>query len=99
VLAAELAAAGQDGRSFSEGLARYAAVRSPRAMRVQRSARTWGEIWHVDGIAKLIRDELLRTRDVADHRHVAWLYGDSALQSSQDATPRDATVKEKESPS
>jgi 2-polyprenyl-6-methoxyphenol hydroxylase-like FAD-dependent oxidoreductase len=78
VLAAELAAAGQDGRSFSEGLARYAAVRSPRAMRVQRSARTWGEIWHVDGTAKLIRDELLLDRDVADHKHVAWLYQDDA---------------------
>jgi salicylate hydroxylase len=45
-------------------------------MRVQRTARTWGEIWHVDGVAKLIRDELLRTRDVADHRHVEWLYGE-----------------------
>jgi 2-polyprenyl-6-methoxyphenol hydroxylase-like FAD-dependent oxidoreductase len=78
VLAAELAAASQDGRPFSEGLARYAAVRSPRAMRVQRSARTWGEIWHVDGTAKLIRDELLLDRDVADHKHVAWLYQDDA---------------------
>jgi salicylate hydroxylase len=43
-------------------------------MRVQRTARTWGEIWHVDGIAKLIRDELLLDRDVTDHKHVAWLY-------------------------
>jgi salicylate hydroxylase len=73
-LAAELAAAGQAGRPFSEGLASYAALRSPRAMRVQRTARTWGEIWHVDGIAKLIRDELLLDRDVTDHKHVAWLY-------------------------
>jgi hypothetical protein len=43
---------------------------------VQRTARTWGEIWHVDGVAKLIRDELLRDRDVTDHKHVEWLYGD-----------------------
>ena len=77
-LAAELAAAGNAGRPFSEGLTRYAAVRSPHAMRVQRSARTWGEIWHVDGTAKLIRDELLLDRDVADHKHVAWLYQDDA---------------------
>ena len=34
-----------------------------------------GEIWHVGGVAKLIRDELLLTRDVADHRHVSWLFG------------------------
>jgi hypothetical protein len=26
-------------------------------------------------VAKLIRDELLLTRDVADHRHVSWLFG------------------------
>ena len=73
-LAAELAAAGAAGRPFSEGLAGYAAIRAPRAMRVQRAARTWGEIWHVRGVAKLIRDELLLDRDVADHKHVAWLY-------------------------
>jgi salicylate hydroxylase len=81
VLAAELAAAGNAGRPFSEGLASYAARRAPHAMRVQRTARTWGEIWHVDGVAKLIRDELLRTRDVADHRHVEWLYGDSVTEN------------------
>jgi salicylate hydroxylase len=75
-LAAELAAAGAAGRPFSEGLASYAAIRAPRAMRVQRAARTWGEIWHFRGVAKLIRDELLLDRDVADHKHVAWLYRD-----------------------
>jgi 2-polyprenyl-6-methoxyphenol hydroxylase-like FAD-dependent oxidoreductase len=77
VLAEQLTAAGSAGQSFSEGLSRYTAIRAPRAMRVQRAARTWGEIWHVDGVAKLIRDELLLDRDVADHKHVAWLYGDA----------------------
>src|ERR1700733_1584727 len=83
VLAAELAGAAAAGRPYSEGLARYAAVRAPRAARVQRTARTWGEIWHVGGVAKLIRDELLLTRDVADHRHVSWLFG-------EEGTPRRA---------
>ena len=82
VLAAELAGAGAAGRPFSEGLARYAALRAPRATRVQRTARTWGEIWHVDGVAKLIRDELLLTRDVADHRHVSWLFGHSVFETA-----------------
>jgi salicylate hydroxylase len=77
-LADALAAAGNAGRPPAEGLAAYAARRAPRAMRVQRTARTWGEIWHVDGVAKLIRDELLIDRDVADHRHVAWLYDEAA---------------------
>jgi len=76
-LAACLAAAGAAGRPASDGLADYAATRAPRAMRVQRTARTWGEIWHVDGVAKLLRDELLLDRDVADHRHVGWLYSDA----------------------
>jgi 3-hydroxybenzoate 6-monooxygenase len=77
-LAAELAAARAAGRPASDGLAGYAALRAPRAMRVQRTARTWGDIWHVDGVAKLLRDELLLTRDIADHKHVEWLYGEEA---------------------
>jgi 2-polyprenyl-6-methoxyphenol hydroxylase-like FAD-dependent oxidoreductase len=92
VLASQLAAA---GGAFSEGLASYAAIRAPRAARVQRTARTWGEIWHVDGVAKLIRDELLRDRDVTDHKHVEWLYGDHI-----NGTARNDTVeKSKESAS
>jgi 2-polyprenyl-6-methoxyphenol hydroxylase-like FAD-dependent oxidoreductase len=81
VLAAEVAAAGDEGRPLSEGLASYAAIRAPRAIRVQRAARTWGEIWHVNGVAKLIRDELLLDRDVADHKHVRWLYSDDAADN------------------
>lgn len=49
--------------------------RSPRTARVQTTARTWGEIWHVDGVARLLRNELLRTRDVDDYQHIDWLYG------------------------
>jgi len=81
-LAAELADAGQAGRPPAEGLTAYAARRAPRANRVQRTARTWGEIWHVDGVAKLIRDELLQLRDVTDHKHVAWLYEESPPERS-----------------
>ena len=92
VLAAEVAAAGGEGRPFSEGLASYAAIRAPRAIRVQRAARTWGEIWHVNGVAKLIRDELLLDRDVADHRHVRWLYSDDATPREDDGGSRAAQV-------
>ena len=81
-LAEELAEAAQAGRPPAEGLTAYAARRAPRANRVQRTARTWGEIWHVDGVAKLIRDELLQLRDVTDHKHVAWLYEESPPERS-----------------
>ncbi|MEV0286167.1 MULTISPECIES: FAD-dependent monooxygenase [unclassified Kribbella] len=50
-------------------------IRAPRTARIQRTARTWGEIWHVDGTARLLRNELLRTRDRSDHSHTDWLYG------------------------
>jgi 3-hydroxybenzoate 6-monooxygenase len=90
-LADALTEAGRAGRPFSEGLASYAALRVPRATRVQRTARTWGEIWHVDGVAKLIRDELLIDRDITDHKHVAWLYsGDTPTEASTEAASREA---------
>src|SRR5256885_16854634 len=63
-LAEELAAAAKAGRVPAEGLAAYAARRAPRAMRGQRTPGTWGAIWHWDGVAKLIRDELLLDRGV-----------------------------------
>jgi 3-hydroxybenzoate 6-monooxygenase len=85
-LAAALTEAAGLGRPFSEGLARYAAVRVPRATRVQRTARTWGEIWHVGGVAKLIRDELLFDRDITDHKHVAWLYQDGTPGQARSAS-------------
>lgn len=39
------------------------------------SARIWGDIWHVDGVARLLRNELFTTRDPADYKHIDWLYG------------------------
>ena len=56
-----------------------ARVRAPRAARVQRTARTWGRSGTWAGWPELIRDELLLTRDVADHRHVSRLFGHSVF--------------------
>ncbi|AWW41569.1 FAD-dependent monooxygenase [Streptomyces cadmiisoli] len=50
-------------------------IRAPRTARIQRTARVWGEIWHVDGTARLLRNELLRTRAAPDRSHIDWLYG------------------------
>ncbi len=79
------AAAGDAGLPLSGRPGYDKARRAPRAMRVQRTARTWGEIWHVDGVAKLLRDGAASSdRDVADHKaHVEWLYGDDALEPGQ----------------
>ncbi|MCG5213160.1 FAD-dependent monooxygenase [Streptosporangium soli] len=62
-------------RDLPAALAAYVTRRSPRTAQVQRRARIWGDIWHADGTARLLRDELLRTRALDDHRHIKWLYG------------------------
>jgi 3-hydroxybenzoate 6-monooxygenase len=45
---------------------------------VQRTARTWGEIWHVDGVAMALRDQAFRLRAEDDFSRIDWLYQDSA---------------------
>ncbi|PRX97299.1 FAD-dependent monooxygenase [Allonocardiopsis opalescens] len=64
---------GDDG--IPAALRAYQDVRAPRTARLQRTARLWGDMWHVDGVSMLMRDELFRSRDVHDHRYVEWLYG------------------------
>jgi 3-hydroxybenzoate 6-monooxygenase len=53
----------------------YERARVPRAAQVQRSARVWGDIWHVDGMAMLLRDEAFALRNHDDYRRIDWLYG------------------------
>jgi 3-hydroxybenzoate 6-monooxygenase len=55
----------------------YENRRLAQAGRVQRTARTWGEIWHVDGLAMALRDEAFRLRAEDDLSRVDWLYADS----------------------
>ena len=55
----------------------YGDRRLEQASRVQRTARTWGEIWHVDGLAMALRDEAFRLRATDDFRRVDWLWGES----------------------
>jgi salicylate hydroxylase len=59
----------------------YQAARVEQASLVQRTARTWGDIWHVDGLAMALRDEAFRLRAVEDYRHVDWLYGAPRLDT------------------
>ena len=60
---------------WSGALASYNAIRTVRTARVQRTARTWGDIWHVDGVARQLRNELFADRRPDDFKHVDWLYG------------------------
>jgi 3-hydroxybenzoate 6-monooxygenase len=60
---------------IGRALAHYAATRATHAARVQRTARTWGDIWHVSGVGALLRDELFRRRPADDYSYTDWLYG------------------------
>lgn len=63
---------------WSAALQNYAEARVERTSRVQRTARVWGEMWHVDGVAATLRDEVFRKRAPGDVEYAAWLWGDAA---------------------
>lgn len=69
-----LAEAVRDGRDIADGFDEYQRHRVGPAMRTQRNARTWGDIWHSDGLVELLRNTYLRERDPKDLRHVAPFY-------------------------
>lgn len=60
---------------WSRALSGYQQLRVERTARVQSTARVWGDIWHVDGLARGLRNELFRERGADDYKHVDWLYG------------------------
>jgi salicylate hydroxylase len=64
-----------DGSDWDRALADYTDLRTVRTARVQRTARSWGELWHCDGLFRTVRNALLTDRDPADYRHIDWLYG------------------------
>ena len=59
-----------------KALAEYDRRRAPRAARVQRATRTWGEVWNAEGVGALMRNELLRRHDSRDYSDTDWLYGE-----------------------
>ncbi|MGP4104974.1 3-hydroxybenzoate 6-hydroxylase, partial [Nonomuraea sp. KM90] len=69
-LAAELGAQ----PDLAGALKSYEAERTVRTARVQDTARIWGDMWHLDGVGRLLRNELFRVRDPRDYTYVDWLY-------------------------
>jgi len=61
-------------RDAHEAFLAYESVRIPRTARVQRTARDWEELWHLDGIGRAVRNRLLRQRQPADYSETDWLY-------------------------
>jgi salicylate hydroxylase len=63
------------GDDFAKAFSAYQQERIPRATRVQRNARLWGEIIHTeDPIAILLRNTIMKKRSPQDTSYVDWLY-------------------------
>ncbi|KUI15898.1 3-hydroxybenzoate 6-hydroxylase [Mycolicibacterium acapulense] len=56
--------------------------RVPRCNRIVETCRMWGELWHLDGVGRIARNELFRTRDASDHKYTDWLWGYASPQRS-----------------
>lgn len=65
-------------------LAAYEAVRAEHCRRVVLTARTWGELWHLDGTRRRQRNAILRARDTYDYSFTDWIYGPTALTTDQE---------------
>ncbi|MHA2788520.1 FAD-dependent monooxygenase [Corynebacterium sp. S7] len=49
--------------------------RAPRCGRIQTTSRFWGELWHVDGLSRLIRNELFREAERTGwFKYADWLW-------------------------
>ena len=71
------------GVDWTKALAAYEAVRTEHCRRVVLTAREWGRLWHLDGIKRMQRNVLLRSRDPDDYAFTDWLYGPTALTPGQ----------------
>jgi 3-hydroxybenzoate 6-monooxygenase len=58
-----------------KALAAYEARRVRRAARVQLTARAMGALFHLDGVAAAVRNELMAARAGDDYAPLDWLYG------------------------
>ena len=78
---------GAHGVDWPEAMAAYTAVRRLHTARVLRTARSWGDLWHLDAPARDVRNAYLRGRDARDYTYVDWLYGATALVPQDLAPP------------
>ena len=85
------------GVDWDAALAAYNAVRPEPCRGVVVTARAWGELWHLDGLAREQRNTVLRGRETRDYSFTDRIYGPSALVPEQEPglhrpTPLDETA-------
>jgi 3-hydroxybenzoate 6-monooxygenase len=66
---------GVDAAAWDQAIADFNSARAARTARVQRTARVWGESWHVSGLARTLRNLLFKSRRDGDFQYNDWLYG------------------------
>lgn len=62
------------GQGIDSALAEYQRSRVPRASRVQRTARNFGDLLHLDGMGAMVRNRLLEGRRHDDYSDSDWLH-------------------------
>lgn len=86
LFAADAARAGN--LDWEEVLAEVEAERRPRCSRIQTVGRFWGELWHVEGTARLIRNEVFRQADRNGwFIYADWLWGYDASKRAHITNP------------
>jgi salicylate hydroxylase len=66
---------GVNPEAWDDAIKEFNNVRAGRTARVQRTARIWGESWHVSGLARTLRNLLFKSRKDNDFQYNDWLYG------------------------
>ena len=66
---------GVDPAAWDEAIRRFNKLRAGRTAKVQRTARIWGESWHVSGLARTLRNLLFKSRRDGNYQYNDWLYG------------------------
>jgi salicylate hydroxylase len=61
--------------AWDDAIREFNILRAGRTARVQRTARIWGESWHVSGLARTLRNLLFKSRKDNNFQYNDWLYG------------------------
>jgi salicylate hydroxylase len=75
------------GVEWDAVLSAYNAVRPEHCRRVVTTARSWGELWHLEGLARQQRNAILRERDTYDYTYTEWIFGPTALTPEEEPAP------------
>lgn len=71
-------AGGVNNDAWDQALKAFTDARAARTARVQRTARIWGESWHVSGVSRVLRNLLFKSRGDGNYQYCDWLYGQDA---------------------